>query len=173
MKTIMDNKYFKQLINAMTNDVRTYRELKKVLQDKFESIKSRDAARLEEINAIHDTLLRVIASNTTRRMQILDIIVKQLFPGRNSSERVSITEIANYADQHDRGKLMALKAMLYKEAESVQSLSRINNLAVKKMLGHLDYIFKTIVSFENDNGVYSKNGTQATAVSSGLIDAIA
>ncbi len=169
----MDNRYFKQLINAMTNDVRTYRDLKKILQDKFEAIKTRDAARLEEVTTAHDALLRTVAANTTRRMQVLDVLKKQLFPNRNEAVRVTVTEIAAFATEPDKGKLLALKSMLYKEAEKVQSLNRINNLAVKKMLGHLDFIFKAIVNFENDNGVYNKNGDQAAAVSSGLIDAIA
>ena len=169
----MEKVNFKQLINAMTNDVRTYRDLKKILQDKFEAIKSRDAVKLDETTAAHDALMRTVAANTSRRMQVLDVLTKQLFADRKGGNRVTVTEIAAVAGEADRGKLLALKAMLYKEVEQVQSLNRINNLAVKKMLGHLDFIFKAIVNYDNCNGVYSKNGTQSMTMSSGLIDAIA
>ncbi|MBN2064143.1 MAG: flagellar export chaperone FlgN [Sedimentisphaerales bacterium] len=163
----------RQLINAMSNDLRAYRELKKVLEERFAAIKGRDAGMLQQTSDAQDIIMQNIAANTRRRMQIVDSLTKMYFPERLGRVRVTITDIAPFAPEPERGKMLALKAMLHKEVEQTQSLTRITNLAVKKMMGHLDFIFKAIVNLEHDSKIYNKTGMEAPSFASGLIDAIA
>ena len=169
----MNNVLIKQLINVLSNDVRAYRDLKKLLQDKFEAIKARDAAKVEETTAAQDDILRTIAISGNKRMQLVDSIAKILLVDRKDNSPVSIVEIASKVDEPEKGKLIALRSLLHKEVDKVQSLTRINNLAVKKMLNHLDFVFKAIVNLESDTGVYKKTGKQDNVSGSGLVDAIA
>lgn len=169
----MNNVIIKQLINVLSNDVRAYRDLKKILQDKFEAIKARDTEKINETTAAQEGVLRTIAINGNKRMQLVENIAKLLLADRSDKSEVTITEIASKVDEPEKGKLIALKSLLHKEVDQVQSLSRINNLAVKKMLNHLDFIFKAIVNVDSNSGVYRKTGKHDNASGSGLIDAIA
>lgn len=169
----MSEALIKQLINAMSNDLRTYRELKKVLQDRLDAIKGRDVAALEATSASQETLMQNIAANTRRRMQVVDSLTKVYMPERLGKVKVVVSDLAEFIAEPERGKLLALKAMLHREVEQVQSLTRITSMAVLKMMGHLDFVFKAIANLEHDSKIYSKTGMQATSLASGLIDAIA
>ena len=169
----MIDAYVKQLINAMTSDLRNYRELGNALQTRLTAIRTRNAALIEEMTASQEVLMRSIALNAQRRQQTVAKLTELLFPERVGKAQVNLSDIADKIEGTDRSKLQALKAMLFKEVETVNRLNRINNIAIKKMLGHLDYIFKAISNVEHDTGVYDKEGRQRGQISRGLIDAIA
>ena len=169
----MIDPYVKQLINAMTNDLRNYRELGNVLQNRLVAIRTRNASLIEEMTAGQEKLMRSIALNAQRRLQLVNKLAEVLLPEKAGKAQVTLTDLAEKIDGTDKSKLLALKSMLFKEVDKVNRLNRINNIAIKKMLGHLDYIFKTISNVEHDTGIYDKEGRQQGSRSSSLIDAIA
>ncbi len=169
----MIEQYIKQLINAITNDLRSYRELGNVLESRLAAIRTRNASMIEEMTAGQEKLMRSIAFNAQRRIQLVGKITELLLPERVGKGQVSLSDIADKIEGVDKSKLLALKSMLFKEVEKVNRLNRINNVAIKKMLGHLDYIFKAISNVEHETGIYDKEGRQLGPRSSSLIDAIA
>ena len=165
--------YVKQLINAMTNDIRNYRDLALVLERRLDAIRTRKAELIEEMTASQEKLMRSLAINAQRRLQIVDKLTAIMFPAKAGKAQITVSEIAENIANPDKTKLLALKSMLHKEVDKVNRLNRINTIAIKKMLGHLDFIFKAISNVEHDTGIYDKEGKQQGSYPSSLIDAIA
>ena len=161
-----------QLIEAMQNELQGQQNLAVILDNKLDAMRHYDMSRLEALGQSERQVLENLRKNEKNRRLAVSQATRQLCPQRRGS-MVTASELARASAEPDRGRILALTAMLKKVTTNVQSLNRINALASQKILGHFDRIFQLLTQSGRDIGLYGKTGKKSFLEQNRLVDAIA
>jgi hypothetical protein len=157
---------------AMQEELQWQQDLAAVLDNKLDAMKHYDITRLEALTLTEQRLLEGIRLNAVKRNTAVHQAMREWLP-KKKSRLASARELAQALSEPLRSKLMALTGMLRDVVEKVQRLNRINAQVSRKMLGHLDHIFRVIAETGSDIGLYSRVGKKAMVEQKRLVDAIA
>ncbi|OQA00876.1 MAG: FlgN protein [Planctomycetes bacterium ADurb.Bin412] len=160
------------VLTALQEELQWQQDLAAVLDQKLEAMKQYDITRLEALTQTEQRLLEGIRLHAVKRNTAVHQALRELLP-KQKSRRLSARELAQALSEPLRSRLLVLTGMLREAAEKVQRLNRINAQVTRKMLGHLDHIFRVITTTGSDIGLYSRVGKKTSGEQKRLVDAIA
>ena len=159
------------LVTALQNELQCQQQLALLLENKLEAMRRYDVHRLEGLADSEKQLLEKMQLAAVRRRHTAETLTRQVLAqlGRPATAK----ELAAASDEPVRSQLYSLSALLAQECERVQRLNRINDIASRKMLGHVDQVFRVIAQAEHDVGLYSRGGRKPALEQNRIFDAIA
>ncbi len=161
------------LISALQAELQVQQRLAEVLDGKLDAMKHRDLSRLDALNKSEQQLVLELRQAGMKRDSAIRIASQNLFPNERN-RLMTATEFINISTEPTKGHLKTLVEMLKQAAERVQRLNNINAMAMRKMLGHFDDIFKFIAQCGTDIGLYGRAGKKTVATEQRrLVDTIA
>ncbi len=160
-----------KLIDNLQEMLRVHRELVKVLDNKLDAMRCYDLSRLESLSNAEQRLVGGVAEVEKRRQEIIIECLKEVPVGK-SGWQVRARDIARVVEEPQRSKLLVLVSQLRETDERLGRLNNVVDIAVKKFLGHFDYIFRVIAQAGKDIGLYSRAGKKAMLEQNRIIDAV-
>ena len=157
-----------QLVTALQNELQCQQQLAVLLENKLDAMRRYDVRRLEGLAEAEKQLLEKMQVVAVKRRHAAETLTKQLLGqlGRPATAK----ELAAASDEPVRSQLFSLSGLLAQECEKVQRLNRINDIASRKMLGHVDQVFRVIAKTEHDVGLYSRSGRRPTLEQNRIFD---
>jgi len=160
------------VIQVLNEQLRFYRDLAAVLENKLDAMRHYDATRLEALSQAEQRLIEAIKHVEKKRNEAVRRATGHLLPQRQG-ELASARELAQAAPPPFREKLSVLASLLREVAEKVQRLNQIGALATQKIMGHFDHIFRIIAQSGRDIGLYGRAGKKTLLEQNRIVDAIA
>ncbi len=161
-----------QVVEILQNDLQWHQALAVVLDSKLEAMRQYDMLRLESLNAAEQQLMDNISGNEQRRNAAIRQATAVYFPHR-TGRLATAREFASVVKGPLQEKLNSLANTLVEVTQKVQRLNRVNALATKKIIGHVDHVFNLIAKSGKDIGLYGRRGKEAVFEQNRLVDAIA
>ena len=160
-----------ELMAIMEKDRQWHTELAAVLENKLDAMQHYDLSRLEALALQEQRLVAAITGNEKQRQVAIRRATLEHLP--LLKDRVAAaSELAQVLDDERREKLLLLVALLREITEKVKRLNRINAMATRKILGHVDYMFQVLAQSGRDIGLYGRGGKKTMLEQNRLIDAV-
>lgn len=161
-----------QLVWAMQEELQGQRKLAAVLGDKLDAMRRYDTTKLTSLADGERQLMDGTRAKAVKRGYAVEALAAELFPQR-SGGRVTARELASAVGEPAQSRISSLAGQLGEAAEATQRLNRINVAASRKVLDHMDHVFRVIAQSGRDIGLYGRMGKQTALEQNRLIDAIA
>lgn len=164
------------LINKMVLIVerieRLQGELKLVLSEKLEAMRSADVAEIGVcVEREKDLIIRINEQEVLRR-QLMEQIGSTLGMAKGVSRTMTARLVAEHADESTRSRVLDRIGRLKKTVVDVSQLNRLIARVSEQTLGHLKEAFSVITSAGDDAGLYSAGGTTVQRRPRELFEAI-
>ncbi|MBN2212025.1 MAG: flagellar export chaperone FlgN [Sedimentisphaerales bacterium] len=161
---------FDPLLEAMSAELQAQHQLAVLLENKLDAMRRYDLSRLEALSATEPRVLSLVRSSAQKRTIAAKAATTALNPPRKSAVATA-KELAAMAQGPVRERLEALTASLVSAAEKAQRLNQIHAAAARRVVGHLDHIFRLVAHAGKDAGLYSRGGKAAMLEQNRLVDA--
>ena len=160
-----------QLVTAMQEELQSQQKLAGVLEDKLQNMRQYNTTRLEALAISERRLVAAARAAALKRNLAVQQLSTQLFPQRQKP--ASARELAAACDEPGRSQILSMSAMLAQTVEKTARLNRVTAVAARKVLGHIDHVFRAIAQSGRDIGLYGRAGQKNMLEQNRLIDAIA
>ena len=155
----------------MKEELVVQQRLAATLQHKLESMRCYDVERLQTLTLSESEAVTAAQRAALRRRQAGRRLSESLFGKKD--EPVGASEMAAACEEPQRSGILTLAGQLRGAAETTQRLNRINRIATRKLLGHMEHVFRVIAQAGRDIGLYGRAGRKPLMQHNRLIDAIA
>ncbi len=166
------NNPIEKLIEVMQTDLQLHRDLTQILQQKLDAMRQRDLELLDALATREQQSMENLAANAVRRTSAIRDAMKLYMPAR-TGRLATARELARVVGGAFQSRILAMVSLLMEATGDVQRLNRINQIASKKILGHVDHIFQIIAKAGKDIGLYGRAGKKTLLEQNRLVDAIA
>ncbi len=161
---------FEPLCEAMNAELQAQQQLASLLENKLDAMRCYDLSRLEALAATESRTLSLVRSSAQKRTLAARAATAALNPSRRSAVATA-KELAAAAPAPMRERLEALIASLSGAVEKTQRLNHIHAAATRRVVGHLDHIFRLVAHTGKDAGLYNRVGKAAMLEQNRLVDA--
>ena len=161
---------FVKLADLMHEELRLQKDLADTLQNKLEAMRHHDTMRLEGITVQEQAVINAVQQVAAQRNSLLRRITTALSLGRSGPPTAK--DIARQSAEPTRTRLLSLAGKLKEQAQAVQRLNHITEIASRKILTHFDNIFGIIANSGRDIGLYGRAGRTALLEQNRLVDAL-
>ena len=160
-----------QLVTAMQEELQYQQKLAGVLDGKLQAMREYNTTRLEALAISERRLVSAARSAGLKRNLAVQQLSAQLFPQR--TRPASARELAAACDEPGRSQILAMSSLLAETVEKTSRLNRVTAVAARKVLGHIDHVFRAIAQSGRDIGLYGRAGQKNMLEQNRIIDAIA
>jgi len=166
------SEHVQELIAVLQQELGLQTELVRVLDGKLDAMGRYDMTSLQALSQREQSLVASLQGQEQRRRQAVQQASRALLHGRS---RVGATarQLAQAAPEPQRSLLVRLAQRLREAVEKARRLNRINEIATRKILGHVDDVFRIIARSGCDIGLYGQSGRRACGAQNRLVDALA
>jgi len=161
---------FGPLLEAMSAELQAQQQLTELLENKLDAMRRYDLPRLEALSAAESRVLSQVRSSAQKRTIAARAATTVLNPPRQKAIATA-KELAALAEGSVRERLEALIASLSNAAEKTQRLNYIHAAATRRVVGHLNHIFRLVAQTGKDAGLYNRGGKAAMLEQNRLVDA--
>lgn len=158
-----------QLVMALQSELQCQQQLASLLESKLDAMRRYDVRRLEGLAGSEKQLLEKMQLTAIKRRHAAETMTRKVLA--NLGRPATAKELAAASDEPTRSQLYSLSALLAQECEKVQRLNRVNDIASRKMLGHVDQVFRAIAQTEHDAGLYGRGGRKPALEQNRIFDA--
>jgi len=160
------------LVQSLKEELSYQQQMEALLNGKLEAMRRYDMARLEGLTVAEKRLVETERLRSAKRERWVLRLTRQFCPeirGRLATAK----EIAAKLPAPFGQEVMYLAVKLKETTERLVRLNQINASVTRKLLGHVDSIFKIVAQAGVEIGLYSRAGRQTELEHRRLIDALA
>ncbi len=156
----------------MQAELSVQEQLAALLENKLAAMRDLDVTRLDALSKVERQVVEQARIAGAKRQHAATVLTQALLGGGNG-RAATARELAAAADEPLKSQLLSLAGMLAEAVQKSQRLNRVVDVAARKVLGHVEQVFRMLAQSGREIGLYGRQGRRPMTEQNSLIDAMA